>query len=477
MIQNSIRSQHLISPGDHVLVAVSGGSDSMALLDIIAKLSSSLGIRVAAAHLNHGIRPSRETALDLKVIRTVTNAHGIQLVTGKVNVRAEAKKTKESLETAARNARYRFLASVAKKIKATCVATAHTRDDQAETILMRLLRGTGPDGLAGISRKTTYNGLLMIRPLLDISKAELRTYLGERSLVWHEDSTNSDTVHFRNRVRNEILPYLEEQAGPGVSDRLAQLAGLMADEADWLDAVVAKELESEKAGTLRIATLAGKPLALQRRLVRKWLGGVSDDMATVERILAIVGGQNAGKRLHLRGGWIVHASRGHLMLGPDGGRGTIRPTLQILKVGRGVSPRRLVLPGIMPLPALNLEVTTRYSKGILRPKLQRPGKWPAVCSLSAQACQGRKLIIRTWKLGDRISPLGFAGSKKVQDVFTDMHVPKEERNRIPLLVCGKEIVWIPGYHVAKGWEVEDEAAKSLEVRIESGGGIRSVESE
>lgn len=450
-------------PADaHVLAAVSGGSDSMAMLDILAHARKNHNFHITAAYLNHGIRPKSEISKDLTAIRTLCKRHRIRLITGKADVPTLANRTKSSLETAARDARFAFLKATARKIRATAVATAHTRDDQAETLLMRLMRGTGPDGLAGILPLSTREGMRLVRPVLDCSKAELREHLERQRIAWNEDSTNTNLAHFRNQIRHTLLPMLERISSPGVPARIAQLASLMADDAEWLAGIVKKELADEKDGRLNLATLLGKPVALQRRLVRSWLGGISDDMTTVERVLSMSRSATTADSIHLRGGWVLRVGRGHLVLSPDGGRGTVRPT-SIHKLGQGGSPRRLVIPGVTRLPQLGIQIALRLHKGFTRTQPQRPGSWPATGYLSAAACQKNVLTVRTWRAGDRISPLGMKGSKKVQDVFTDLKVPPSEREAIPLVFCGKELVWIPGYRVARGWEVEEGEAASIEI--------------
>src|SRR5512134_2741612 len=235
-----------------LVVALSGGPDSVALLDALASLRRRRGFRVVAAHLDHGLRAGSEQ--DAEFCAVLCRSLDVPLRADRADVRARAARERGGLEQAARRERYRFLRRVRDEEEAFAIAVAHTRDDQAETLLLRLLRGAGATGLAGMRPRSGD----VVRPLLAVSRREVLAHLRERALGWREDPSNADLAHRRNRVRHELLPYLEARFNPGIRKALARTASLLADEA--------AHVRSEAQALLdRIAREADGTLALDRR--------------------------------------------------------------------------------------------------------------------------------------------------------------------------------------------------------------------
>jgi tRNA(Ile)-lysidine synthase len=292
--------------GGTLVVGLSGGKDSVALADALACLRRRRGFRLVAAHLDHGLRPG--SADDVAFCSALCERLDVPFRSGRADVRARSAREKGGLEQAARRERYSYLRRVRDEEKAAAIAVAHTRDDQAETLLLRLLRGAGATGLSGMRARAGD----LLRPLLGVSREEVLEHLRERGLAWREDPSNADTTHRRNRVRLELLPYLEERFNPGIKAALARTASLLADEAahlraeaDSLLAAIARE--DGEALCLGRAALAGAPPALARATLRQALaqaGGLAHVGALhVERVLQLARAKSpSGRRLPLPGG-------------------------------------------------------------------------------------------------------------------------------------------------------------------------------
>lgn len=299
-VRETIRTHAMLAGGERVVAAVSGGPDSTVLLSVLAALREDLRLDLHAAHLNHGLRP--EASLDAAAAAAMAASLGCPYYEATEDVAAAAARERRSIEDAGREARYRFLAGVAGRIQAAVIATGHTRDDQAETVLMRLLRGSGPRGLAGIPPVRPHGGLRVIRPLIETPRVEITRYLARHALDAREDASNRDLSVLRNRVRLVLLPILEGY-NPDVRRALARLAGVMRDEADALDALSAPDVDAVLRGTrasVRIAPDAFErlPIALQRRALREAIrrvrgnGGQIAFVHIEEARLGVLGGRS-----------------------------------------------------------------------------------------------------------------------------------------------------------------------------------------
>jgi tRNA(Ile)-lysidine synthase len=302
----SLRGLGTPRPGEAAVVALSGGADSVALLDALWEAGRRQGFRVSAAHLDHGLRP--DSGEDAAFCRNLCERLGVPLDVEVADVRGRAGRDKAGIEDAAREERYAFLRRVAATREAVAIAVAHTRDDQAETFLLRLLRGSGSAGLGAMRPRAGQ----LIRPLLDASRFEVVEHLRQRGLAWREDPSNGDLRIVRNRVRHELLPYLERHFNPRVRETLARTAALLAEEHEEL-AVGARDLyrraaRRDGAGVLLDGdALRGAPRPLARQLVRAALleaGGLEQVKAAhVERILEVTDRSGpARRRLPLPGG-------------------------------------------------------------------------------------------------------------------------------------------------------------------------------
>jgi tRNA(Ile)-lysidine synthase len=299
--------------GEKLVVAVSGGSDSVALLDALVTLSCPRGFRPVAAHLDHALRAG--SAEDAAFCRAFCQRLGVPIHVEVADVRGRAGRDRGGLEQAARRERYDFLRRVRTEEGAVAIAVAHTRDDQAETLLLRLLRGAGATGLSAMRLRRGS----IVRPLLEVSRQEVLAHLHQRGLAWREDPTNAQLVHRRNRVRHELLPYLATHFNPRVREALARTAGLLADEEafvrDQAERLLARAARDESGAVLvRRSALAQAPPPLARVAIRRALvraGGLRQLGAVhVERVLRLVRSPApCGRFLSLPGGRIVRFTR------------------------------------------------------------------------------------------------------------------------------------------------------------------------
>lgn len=436
-VQCALERHAMVKRGELLLVAVSGGADSVALLHALWHLRKQLGLRLAVTHLNHGIRGMAADA-DAAFVRRLARRLKLPLVEERADVPQQARVDGISLEMAARAARYAFFQRTATKLGAAAMAVAHNADDQVETILLRIARGTGPDGLAGMNPVSQRDGLKIVRPLLGVTRADIVDYLKHSRLRWREDASNRDLHHLRNRVRHEILPLLERRLNPQIRTALLRLADVMRDENDDNDLVAQAMVVS---GLLSVKQLLTFGRAMRRRIIRLWLfaGQVEADRVTfdaVESILTLLADQYGTKFLDLGGGWKVVRRYNELMLerSPDAAA-----------------------------PLWKLDIKQR--RGILKEKPTSPGHLPACATINARAVGGSPLLVRAARPGDRMAPLGMEGTKKLQDIFTDAKVPRDRRAQIPVVECRGQIVWLPGYRVARGWEVPNPQSRSLRLTL------------
>ena len=461
-VKTAIRRHDLIQPGLHILVGVSGGADSIALLALLRELAPAWKLRLTVAHLNHRLRGQAADA-DARFVRAFARRLNVGYIESRKDIQRLAHQRGISLEMAGREARYAFFAEAARRRKCDVVATAHTADDQAETILLKLARGTGAQGLAGIPYVTHWGTLKIVRPLRDINRAGILAFLRRRRLSWREDATNTDTTFLRNRIRHDVLPFLEAKLNPRVRQALGRMADIIEKENEWLDAlakdILFKCTRDMPAMTLNAQILAPHHTAARRRVLRQWLVscGVAPtavDFDVVDRLDSLLLNRRNRCIASLPGGWIARKHDHNLCL--ENGKSTPATGFRV----------SVNIPGVTRIPKLGRRITVSLAPGVNREKPQGIGHYPARASLALSAWRRRRIQARSWQPGDRIRPLGMAGSKKVQDVFIDGKVPRGRRHCVPLFECGGEIIWIPGYRIAQDWEVSNEDDKVLQLIVE-----------
>lgn len=443
--------RRLFQKGNSVLIALSGGGDSVALLHCLAKTSDMLGITIEAAHLNHALR-SEESEGDEKFCREFCARQGVRLTVKRLS-EGELVIRGESLETAARRVRRDFLISTARERKISVVATGHSRDDLAETLLQRLIRGTGPSGLTGILPAADD---IWVRPLLGMTRRGIREYLETCGIAYREDSTNSDTVYFRNRIRHELIPFIEEHFAPNISESLARLAELSEIQEDYLDKQTEESVQKcciyqgvDKI-LLDVTALEGYHTVLRQRVVRRCLEmlegeGRDTDRSEVEHVLALLkrgrGEMDVTSRIRLGAGKSVAA---FLVRS--------KPYLSV----------PVFIPGETDIPSGGRIVARNTSS----PE-QVDGRFSVLVGAAVIEKYGA-LTIGPVRRGEYIIPFGMARPVKVYDILSDSEVPKVLRDSTPVVRAGAVPVWIPGLKSAECLRLSGEERKAVFLLYENG---------
>jgi len=444
--EKAIRGEGLLVAGERCVVAVSGGPDSMALLQVLAQLAPSLDLFLVVAHVDHGLRPE-EAEAEASLVQKAAQSLGLACECGRVAVAACAKAQGLSLEHAARNLRYGFLAEVAARHRATKIAVAHTADDQAEEILLRLIRGTGRAGLAGMA---TLRDGLVIRPFLGIAKEDILRYLAEENIPYCLDSSNRQRIYLRNRIRLDLLPYLQEHFNPNIGNSLRETAAILQGEEELLAgmtdqayAQVVAEEQGELCGlTIQLAVFLCHPLAIRRRILETacWRMGCRPTFKQIGQLLFLIETGAEGAELHLARGLRVGKAEGRLSFRYPQGRRAVRGDLSEADRGEGSFSYELSCPGEHFLEAMGAMVTLRLLEAL-------PEDWESLAPATLH-CDAEKvcfpLMVRSFQAGDRFHPLGALGRKKVGDFFTDRKIPLAQRRRIPILTDQEGIIAILG---------------------------------
>ncbi len=444
----------LFAPGDVVLAAVSGGPDSLSLLHALHEGGAAHGIaRLEAAHLDHGLRGD-EAAGEADWVADWCARRGIPCHIGRADVAARAAHGKIGKPQAAREARLEFLEETATRVGASKIATGHNRDDQAETVLLHVLRGAGAHGLSGIPARRG----LYVRPLLDVSRAEVEAYCAAHGLAPRRDPSNlSPDASLRNRVRLDLLPRLAREYNAGVSEALYRLAGIAARDADYLEQQAAGELgrltRAAHAAEIVLdrAALAGAHPALQRYVLRQAISGLRGttegvSQAHLEAVCAAVAGARAFGLTLPRPSCLVRVTEDGVTLTVPGEKPP--PTEFCIP---------LPVPGVAALP---------YAGAAVRASLAEVA---GATALDADRVEADTLVVRGWRPGDRIAPLGMGGRhKKLQDIFTDAKVPRDRRGLVPLAEDANGLVWVAGHCLAERARVTPETRRRLYLRVEAG---------
>jgi tRNA(Ile)-lysidine synthase len=424
---NTIRKQGLIKPGDRVGVAVSGGSDSVGLLLLLLDLRADLGIVLSVVHVNHKLRGS-ESDEDEGSIAQLARAHGLELhVCAAPLIKAES-----GVEAAARGLRYNFFRQLAAGHHVIKIATAHTLDDQAETVLMRMLRGTGIRGLAGIHpRLPLKDGGEVVRPLLTFRHAEVEAFLRERGQSWRTDSSNRELTFLRNRVRHRLMLLLEEEFGMAASHNLADLAEIARAEEEHWETGHPEVRVGEKIRGLAVDSLSPLPLAAQRRLIGDWLemNSVTPSFRWIEQLRDLASGP-AGKVMELPGGKRARRTQRELCIEPAENE------------ARDYA-YRLPVPGQVDVPELAIRVEA---------SLVEPESVPITVpiedsqSLLDPALVPAELVLRNWRPGDRYWPAHTREEKKIKELLNDRHIVGSAKHLWPVVGAENgELVWMKDF--------------------------------
>lgn len=458
----TVRSRSLIQPGQHVLVAISGGPDSVALLSLLHHLRSHWSLTLTAVHFNYGLRGA-ESEGDQRFVESYCRNLDVPLHVRAVRIDAHPRHN--SLQAEARDIRYRLMQEIRTRCGADRIAVGHTADDQAETVLLWILRGAG---LAGLSGMPAVRNDTIIRPLYETTRKEILTHLRTAGLSYREDSSNTNPRYLRNRMRREVIPVLT-QVVPSSVKALCRLADLCRADDQHLDREAAARMavavtwDSTEAWILDRRILVELPLPLQRRCLRLLLRRSDPQqhppsLHMIERVLRLASTQESVSRVNMKAGHIV-------------------VTTQSLR--------------FLPFPIKHQGSRRHWDDDTLRAPFPVPGEliWSGTgqqLQVQLQEYDGRDAIqgqerilvdadrvthaltIRNWLPGDRFCPSGMGGhSKKLQDFFTDLKIPVARRFRIPLVVAPEGILWIVGYRQDERWVPTSSTAHCLVITVNS----------
>jgi tRNA(Ile)-lysidine synthase len=434
-----IHKHELLSPGDGVLVAVSGGPDSVALLRVLYELRQEFALHLEVAHLQHGIR-GEEARKDVRFVGELAESLKLPFHLKEINLlKMKSAATKGNLEAMAREERYEFFAAVARERGIGKVATAHTRDDQAETVVMWLLRGCGMRGLGGMSPMRRLRAPdpdpVLIRPLLGVSKAEVVAFLDEKRINYRVDPSNQDPNLLRNWIRFRLFPQLKERIDPQLPARLAHEAELIRDEDHLLQRLAEEKLASLRGSKgIDQRLFISQDKAMQRRVMRLWLEetrghlrGIAFDH--VETLVKLATEGPAQSRLSIPGGWEFVKEYE-----------TLRLEERSDDIERACYSYELSIGGELTIVEAGITIRSEHLSAPLA-SLPRD----LMEAVFDSAGLPTTLTVRSFRDGDRFRPLGMTGRKKVKDLFIEKKVPLSVRAILPLVSIGQEILWIPGY--------------------------------
>jgi tRNA(Ile)-lysidine synthase len=432
-----IQQHALIKAGDRVGIAVSGGADSVALLLLLRELSGELGIICSVIHFNHKLRGTESDA-DEEFVVDLAARNQLEMHRASGDVLALAEEKRLSIETAARELRYDYFRRVLENSHLNRIATGHTLDDQAETVLLRIARGSGTRGLAGIYPQLSVPGsqFSVVRPLLGIRRKELEAYLCGLGQTWREDLSNRDLRHARNRVRHEVLPQVERELNPSIRETLAEMAEIARAEEEYWQRQMDGLMPSAWAGNeLNASTLTDLPLAVKRRIVRRGAErlGVRLDFEQVEQILQLVSGR--GKCVVLSHGWVASRSRDRVRFGPAADNASLDYQYPLLVPGRTEVP-----PAGIALETMLVPSASGYNPDqLLNPTLLKA-----------------ELRVRNWRAGDRFWPAHTKEPKKIKELLQQRHLTGTQRKLWPVVASGQDVIWVRGFSCPEGLHAVSE---------------------
>jgi tRNA(Ile)-lysidine synthase len=467
-VRKTIERSSMLTRGDHLLVAVSGGPDSVALLRALILLSSEYQLHLTTAHLNHGLRGT-EAEEEEDFVRRISHALGITCICKTVHIRMLQIGKGRSLEEIGREERYRFLNETAEACGAQKIATGHHRDDQAETVLINLIRGSGIAGLKGIAPVRDDR---IIRPLLDVGRREIFEFLKREGFAYRVDSSNLDPIYLRNRIRNGLIPDLKASYNPQIVAGLCHMAEIVRREDDYMQNVVRQILHEWRIipGTdeILLPTKAFLKLheAVQGRIIKCLIEaamptGQAIGFRHIEAVLTLARTPHR-KRISLDLPSLIYVGKEEdtLRIGRRGPRKTRRDKRKETLIPADYS-YPIEVPGSVYIPEIDKHIHLEL--------IDNPGLLAMKNALRVAFLDNARifppLILRNAKPGDRIEPLGMADTKKIKSYFIDRKIPRERRERIPLLVDSRSIIWIADELISNRVKVTEQTKQVLRAEM------------
>lgn len=450
-VKKIIERYNMFSPGDRVLVGVSGGPDSVCLLHILNRCRKEMALSLHIVHINHGIR-KRESKREEKFVSHLAGRMSLPITVKSLDVPSYARKKRLTIEEAARDMRYSVFEQLAGKLNAKKIALGHTASDQVETVLMHLLRGSGPQGLSGIPPVRKLGSTAVVRPLIEVNREEILNYLKKNNLTFCLDSSNRKTEYFRNKVRLKLLPLLRKNYNENIDGALLRLSEILKEENAYWERVVERVLgkvvswEAEKI-LIDFKKFLRYNVIVQRRVLYRLFGGIVS-LSQIEAIRSLAQKSSQGKRIYLGKRFSVRKEGGFLIFSSS-------PERRFKKFNY---PLRV--PGKNEIEGLNLTLNTRIVD--FYPVSEKETN---TAYFDIDKINFKKLLLRNRREGDRFRPFGLRGTKKLSDFFIDRKIPRRLRDRVPLLVEGEDILWVVGIRRADKARITEDTKKILEVRV------------
>lgn len=468
----TIEKYNMLSMNDIVVVAVSGGPDSMALLHLLYSLKSKYCLSIHAAHLNHMLR-GLEADEDTRYVVKYCDNYGIPCTVRYVDVKKYAAECGLSEEEAGRKARYSLFSSVASEINATKIALAHNMNDQAETVLMRMIRGTGLDGLCGI--KPVRDGLY-IRPLIHTMRSEIEKYCEDNNIEPRIDSTNYEPIYTRNRIRLKIIPYIKDNMNSNIEHSISKMAEVLSEDNDYIKGEADKAYTNaasfeEGMVSIDIKHILGCHKAIKRRVIRKAIEDVNGSLEGIESkhidlVINMIDRNMTGDAVELPGKLKARIRYDKLQILNEPESENICYLSEITIPGRTLIRETGSVVDAEIINIASFKSGDNNSGESIESKLK-------TSSLFVKYFDYQKfkqdICIRPRRDGDYIVPLGMKGKKKIKDLFIDSKVPREIRNRIPLIASGSEIIWVVGYRISENYKVDKNTKNVLRIEFKNRG--------
>ena len=449
-IKETIETNNLIKENEHIIVGVSGGPDSVCLLHVLSSLRYEYRLTLTVVHVNHGLR-GKDADNDQKYTEELCKTMGLNCYTFKKDIKKISKQKGLSEEEAGREERYKAFYEVKDKVNADKIAVAQNLNDQAETLLIRLLRGSGLDGLSAIDH---IRENCVIRPILDISRAEIERYCEENNLNPQIDKTNLETKYTRNKIRLELIPYLKENFNSNIENTLWKTASILNEDKVFINNYVeeiARNIEIEEKAVAKInkTVFNREDIAIKKRLIlyiadilllRKDIGTVH-----LENAIKLINENNTSKGIDLPNGLRISVGYNEIIFTNINIKKDIEKYLYKLKLGilnivpeiNGNIKMKIIDNGIYEIT--KDQYTKMFNYDIIK----------------------NEIIVRNRRVGDVFTPLGFKGSKKIKNYFIDEKIDKDKREEIPIICCGDEIMWVVGYRISEKYKVTTETKQIL----------------
>ena len=445
---------NLIKPKENIVAGISGGIDSVVLFDLLVRLTDVMDYSLYVAHINHGVR-GNEADRDEQFVEKLSQKYNIPFYSTKVDMNGYAREKKISSEEAGRILRYGFFRKILNDIGGGKIAVAHNKNDQAETVMLRIIRGTGIDGLMGMQFSTQD----IIRPILNMKRNELEEYLIAHGLDHVEDYTNVETIYQRNKIRLELFPYIEDNFNPNIVDSLYRLSKNAQIDSDALDEIAEKKYNllvkkiDNNSIIIEGASLNKEVLAIKNRIIRKAIFCLCDDIIDIEQkhielVADLLGKNMTGKSLNIAKGIVARISYGDLHLELADKQKETALKEKELSIGKNIIEELRLELMIEEIDQKDIKYNLINTKYFDYDKIE----WP--------------IILRTRRESDIFYPLGLGGKKKLKKYFIDKKIPQEQRDNIPLVCDSNNILWIIGYDISDIFKITNRTQRVLKMQYQ-----------